>query len=77
MTSAAVDNVTIRFYYTQNPRIKRLPGWRSLPDCVRFRADGVNELEGFLPDVDAGWIHGESAESKLEKLVAILELRPL
>lgn len=30
-----------------------------MPDCARFRANGVNEVEGIMPDVPAGWREGD------------------
>lgn len=35
-----------------------------LPDCVRFRADGSNEVAGVIPDVLIGWRHSDSLERR-------------
>lgn len=42
-----------------------------MPDCVRYRADGVNEVEGIEPDV-ALWEAADDKPKKLEKLLAHL-----
>lgn len=47
-----------------------------MPDCLRFRADGVNELAGFLPDVDAGWERGDGNPSRLKKALKAIDGLP-
>jgi hypothetical protein len=42
-----------------------------MPDCVRYRADGVNEVEGIEPDVSL-WEAEDEKPKKLEKLLAHL-----
>ncbi len=42
-----------------------------MPDCVRFRADGVNEVEGIKPDV-AVWEPKSDPATKLAKTIAFL-----
>ena len=42
------------------------------PDCVRFRADGMNEIEGMQPDIKLDWSRKDSARSRTEKVLAAL-----
>ncbi len=42
-----------------------------MPDCVRYRADGVNEVEGVEPDVSL-WEATDDKPKKLEKLLTYL-----
>lgn len=42
-----------------------------MPDCVRFRADGANEVEGIEPDVSL-WEEKDDKGKKLEKLLVHL-----
>jgi peptidase S41-like protein len=35
-----------------------------MPDCARFRANGVNEVEGITPDVPAGWRQGDDEATR-------------
>lgn len=44
-----------------------------MPDCVRYRADGQNELAGVEPDIDIGWERKDGDMRRLRKLVAALE----
>ena len=44
-----------------------------MPDCVRYRADGQNELAGVEPDIDIGWESGDGGGTRVRKLVAALE----
>ena len=39
-----------------------------MPDCVRYRADGVNEVEGVVPDVNL-WQENDDKQKRLEKLL--------
>jgi hypothetical protein len=43
-----------------------------MPDCVRLRADGENELAGIVPDV-AGWKEGKGGKARARELMAVLE----
>ena len=43
-----------------------------MPDCVRYRADGGNELDGIAPDV-TGWEPGASWANKTRGLIKALE----
>jgi hypothetical protein len=43
-----------------------------MPDCVRVRADGVNELSGIDPDV-AGWDPGERGKDRARSLARVLQ----
>lgn len=45
-----------------------------MPDCVRYRADGVNEVEGVEPDVSL-WEANDDKPKKLEKLLTYLSKR--
>ncbi len=42
-----------------------------MPDCVRYRADGANEVEGIEPDVSL-WESSDDKSEKLEKLLNYL-----
>lgn len=44
-----------------------------LPDCVRFRADGSNEVEGIIPDVLVPWRAGLSPHQRAARLLPALE----
>ena len=41
------------------------------PDCIRFRKDGMNEIEGITPDIDLGW-EGDSLKERTAKVIAAL-----
>ena len=43
-----------------------------LPDCVRYRADGSNEVEGVEPDILVGWRPGLSPHQRAAKAAAAL-----
>lgn len=43
-----------------------------LPDCVRFRADGSNEVSGIVPDVIIGWRATDSEAFRSRLLAAAL-----
>jgi hypothetical protein len=47
-----------------------------MPDCVRYRADGQNELAGVEPDVDIGWHKDDGDRERVEKLAAALGQHP-
>lgn len=53
-------------YFLPNSKLRL---W--MPDCVRYRADGVNEVEGVAPDA-AIWEATDEKPQKLEKLLAFL-----
>ena len=44
-----------------------------MPDCVRFRADGSNEVSGITPDILVPWTHRDSAFQRVEKLRKVLQ----
>jgi hypothetical protein len=46
-----------------------------MPDCVRFRADGSNEVNGITPDVLLAWAEHDSDSQRVKKLLAGLESR--
>jgi len=43
-----------------------------LPDCVRFRADGSNEVAGIVPDVVIGWRANDGTALRARLLTAAL-----
>jgi len=43
-----------------------------LPDCVRFRRDGSNEVRGILPDVTIPWRADDGAALKRQVLEAAM-----
>lgn len=45
----------------------------SLPDCVRLRADGTNEIAGIIPDVLAPWSAFDSKYQRAAKTKQVLE----
>jgi hypothetical protein len=44
-----------------------------MPDCVRLRADGSNEVNGVRPDVLVLWARRDSPYQRAEKLLWVLE----
>lgn len=44
-----------------------------LPDCVRLRADGTNEVEGIVPDVLVPWRAGLSRHQRAARALPVLE----
>jgi hypothetical protein len=42
------------------------------PDCVRFGADGVNEIEGMQPDLELRWSRNDSRRARTEMVVKAL-----
>jgi hypothetical protein len=46
-----------------------------MPDCVRFRADGTNEVNGVIPDVLLPWSGHDSDFQRAKKMLAALESR--
>ncbi len=53
-------------YFLPNSKLKL-----DMPDCVRYRADGVNEVEGIKPDVQL-WETNDDKPQKMEKLLTYL-----
>lgn len=53
-------------YFLPNSKLQLL-----MPDCVRYRADGVNEVSGVEPDVVL-WEASDDKPKRLEKLLANL-----
>ena len=47
-----------------------------MPDCVRLRADGSNEVNGITPDVLLPWAEHDSDFQRIKKLLPALESRP-
>jgi C-terminal processing protease CtpA/Prc len=50
-----------------------LPGSRlrvRMPNCVRLRSDGSNEVAGIAPDLPVQAREGESARARTERLIA-------
>jgi hypothetical protein len=43
-----------------------------MPDCMRTRADGENELAGVQPD-EAGWPRGARGQARVRELIAAIE----
>lgn len=61
--------------YTSGGVAIRLPASGAqlkLPDCVRYRADGSNEVEGVEPDILVGWRAGLSPHQRAAKAVPAL-----
>jgi hypothetical protein len=48
-----------------------------MPDCVRFRADGSNEVNGVKPDVLLSWSGHDSDFQRVKLLLAALKSRQL
>jgi hypothetical protein len=47
-----------------------------MPDCIRYRGDGANELAGIEPDIPVAWEPGDSERTRARKLLDMLtELR--
>ena len=44
----------------------------SMPDCLRLRADGTNEVAGVAPDVPVGFLAGDTDRRRVELLAAAL-----
>jgi hypothetical protein len=53
-------------------RLARSGGQLKLPDCVRYRADGTNEVEGVEPDVLVPWRVGLSSHQRSLRAVRTL-----
>jgi hypothetical protein len=43
-----------------------------MPDCARLRTNGMNEVAGITPDVDAGWTEGDDDAALAVKAVAAI-----
>jgi hypothetical protein len=43
-----------------------------MPDCARYRKDGTNEVEGFLPDLPVPWSPTDSPEARARKWMDVL-----
>jgi Peptidase family S41 len=46
-----------------------------MPDCVRLRADGSNQVNGVTPDVLIPWAKRDSAYQRARKLIAALKIQ--
>jgi len=44
-----------------------------MPDCIRLRTDGSNEVNGVTPDVLVPWAHRDSPYQRVQKLFAVLQ----
>lgn len=53
-------------------RLGRSGATVKLPDCVRYRADGSNEVEGVTPDVLVAWRKGLSRHQRSARAAAAL-----
>jgi hypothetical protein len=56
-------------------KLKNSGAGLKMPDCVRFRADGSDEVNGVTPDVLLPWAKHDSDFQRAEKLLAVLEAR--
>ena len=56
-------------------KLKNSGAQLKMPDCVRFRADGSNEVNGIIPDVILPWAERDSSFQHVKKLLAALESR--
>ncbi len=54
-------------------RLARSGASLKLPDCVRFRADGTNEVEGIVPDVLVPWRAELSRHQRAARALPLLE----
>jgi len=53
-------------------RLKNSGAVLEVPDCVRFRADGSNEVRGIVPDVVVGWRHSDGLAYRASLLAPAL-----
>ena len=44
----------------------------TLPNCVRLRSDGTDEVAGIFPDDPVGPVPGESARARAARVLAIV-----
>lgn len=44
-----------------------------MPDCVRFRADGSNEISGITPDITVQWRANDSPYQRAQRVAEILQ----
>jgi hypothetical protein len=56
-------------------KLKNSAAQLKMPDCVRYRADGSDEVNGVTPDVPLPWAKHDSDFQRVEKLLAALESR--
>jgi len=56
-------------------KLKNSAAQLRMPDCVRFRADGSNEVNGVTPDVLLPWTKHDSDFQRVKKLLATLDSR--
>ncbi len=54
-------------------KLKNSAAQLKMPDCVRFRADGSNEVKGINPDVLLSWSSHDSEFQRVQKLLQVLE----
>lgn len=55
--------------------LKNSGGKVLMPDCVRMRADGTNEVAGIIPDTLIPWRANDTAFQKAKRVAAALESR--
>lgn len=48
-----------------------------MPDCVRYRADGTNEVEGVTPHVLIPWHAVDNPYQRAKRVVAVLDTLPI
>lgn len=53
-------------------RLKNSYAQLKMPDCVRYRADGSNEVNGVTPDILLPWSGHDSDFQRVTKLLAVL-----
>lgn len=56
-------------------KLKNSGAQLEMPDCIRLRADGSNEVNGITPDVLLAWAEHDSGVQRVRKLLAGLESR--
>jgi hypothetical protein len=53
-------------------RLVHSGGQVRMPDCVRFRADGTNEVQGVTPDLAVPWLENDSPAERSRRLQKVL-----
>jgi C-terminal processing protease CtpA/Prc len=54
-------------------KLKNSGGQLKMPDCVRLRADGSDEVNGITPDLLVPWAGHDSDVQRAKKFLAALE----
>lgn len=52
--------------------LKHSGGRVAMPDCVRFRSDGSNEVEGITPDILIPWRSNDSPYQRARRVLGVL-----